>query len=194
LLSFSYDANGNLLSRIPEKQSHTTPTPGLFLCNGNCDDELSAAFYTFNARGQMTHATSCCNTVINTFNADGLRHSKTIDGVTTYFLYDGLQVILEIDSNGGMAYNVHGNRNLITREVNGERVFYLQNGNGDVTALLNSAGQIIVTYYYDAFGNILEATGNFSNPFRYAGYMYDASIGLYYLNARFYDSRIARFM
>ena len=30
--------------------------------------------------------------------------------------------------------------------------------------------------------------------FRYAGYIYDSHVQLYYLNARFYDSKIARFM
>ena len=51
-----------------------------------------------------------------------------------------------------------------------------------------------MTYYYDAFGNVEEASGTFGNPYRYAGYMYDEETRLYYLNARFYDAKIARFM
>ncbi|RXE57608.1 RHS repeat-associated core domain-containing protein, partial [Acetivibrio mesophilus] len=60
------------------------------------------------------------------------------------------------------------------------------------------------TYYYDAFGNIEEekyydANGNLTttpinNNIRYAGYQYDEETGLYYLNARMYDPKIARFL
>ena len=55
-------------------------------------------------------------------------------------------------------------------------------------------GKVIDTYYYDAFGNIMEEEGDTNNPYRYAGYQYDAETGLYYLNARMYDPKIARFL
>jgi RHS repeat-associated protein len=45
-----------------------------------------------------------------------------------------------------------------------------------------------------AFGNIVEASGRTYNPIRYAGYQYDEETGLYYLNARMYDPKIARFL
>ena len=33
-----------------------------------------------------------------------------------------------------------------------------------------------------------------ANPFRYRGYYYDTSIGLYYLNSRYYDPETGRFL
>ncbi|MCW3791433.1 RHS repeat-associated core domain-containing protein [Paenibacillus sp. LS1] len=48
-------------------------------------------------------------------------------------------------------------------------------------------------YTYDAFGNMLSAREQLSNPFRYAGEMQDALTGHYYLRARFYKPLIARF-
>ena len=81
---------------------------------------------------------------------------------------------------------------------------YLYNGHGDVTALLTQDGTIAASYYYDAFGTALEthyynALGEetdktVNNPYRYAGYVFDSTTDLYYLNARYYDSKIARFM
>ena len=81
---------------------------------------------------------------------------------------------------------------------------YLYNGHGDVTALLTQDGTIAASYYYDAFGTALEthyynASGAetdkaVNNPYRYAGYVFDSTTDLYYLNARYYDSKIARFM
>jgi RHS repeat-associated protein len=50
------------------------------------------------------------------------------------------------------------------------------------------------TYYYDAFGNIIESTGDVNNNITYAGYQYDEETGLYYLNTRMYDPKIARFL
>jgi RHS repeat-associated protein len=71
---------------------------------------------------------------------------------------------------------------------------YMYNGHADVTALLNQDGIVTATYYYDAFGNIIEQTGNVNNNITYAGYQYDVETGLYYLNARMYDPKIARFL
>ncbi|WP_257150968.1 RHS repeat domain-containing protein [Bacillus wiedmannii] len=51
-------------------------------------------------------------------------------------------------------------------------------------------GQIVASYEYDAWGNVLksEAKGIAAdNPFGYAGYMYDKEIGMYYLIARYYN-------
>ncbi len=72
----------------------------------------------------------------------------------------------------------------------------MYNGHGDVTALLSETGAIVGTYYYDVWGNILEKNESeqISNPYRYAGYQYDDETGLYYLNARYYDAKIARFL
>ena len=70
----------------------------------------------------------------------------------------------------------------------------MYNGHVDVTALPRVDGTIAVSYYYDAFGNILQQTGSVNNNITYAGYQYDSETGLYYLNSRYYDSKIARFL
>ena len=121
------------------------------------------------------------------------RVSKTADEVTTYYCYEYDRIIMEVDTDSSTVYNVYGT-NLISRDLDNEKVYYLYNGHGDVTGLVNGGGTVITSYYYDAFGNIVEETGSFSNPYRYAGYVYDPESGLYNLNARFYDAKIARFM
>ena len=55
-------------------------------------------------------------------------------------------------------------------------------------------GDVVATYYYDSFGNILDRTGEVSNSILYAGYQYDEETGLYYINARMYDPVTARFL
>ncbi|HHV41888.1 MAG TPA: RHS repeat-associated core domain-containing protein, partial [Clostridiaceae bacterium] len=134
------------------------------------------------------------SSIINTYNGEGLRVSKTSEGRTTYFLYEYDKVVLELYSSGAQkARNLHGT-NLLMRTVGYESYYYLYNGHADVTALVNKNGNIAATYYYDAFGNILEQTGDVDNNITYSGYQYDEETGLYYLNARMYDPKIARFL
>ena len=79
----------------------------------------------------MTEAVSGTSTVTNTFNAEGLRVSKTVDEVTTYYCYEYSRVIKELDSEGSVAYNTYGT-NLISRDLDGDKVYYLYNGHGDL--------------------------------------------------------------
>ncbi len=66
-------------------------------------------------------------------------------------------------------------------------------------------GNVVVKYKYDAWGNhkVLDAAGaeitssshiGNKNPFRYRGYYYDTETGLYYLQTRYYDPAIGRFL
>ena len=101
---------------------------------------------------------------------------------------------MEVYENGSQkAWNIYGT-NLLVRATGTELYHYLYNGHADVTALITRDGMIAATYYYDAFGNILESTGNVDNSIRYAGYQYDEETGLYYINARMYDPVTARFL
>ena len=76
---------------------------------------------------------------------------------------------------------------------------------GNIIALLDSAGNVVVKYVYDAWGNhaVLDGNGNDItdanhignlNPFRYRGYFYDVETELYYLQTRYYDPEIGRFI
>ena len=77
---------------------------------------------------------------------------------------------------------------------------YVQNLQGDVVGILDSAGSLVVEYKYDAWGRLLSTTGilastlGMSNPFRYRGYVYDEEIGLYYLRSRYYNPNNGRFI
>ena len=79
-------------------------------------------------------------------------------------------------------------------ELGAMSYYYLYNAHGDVTSLIDTIGNVAVSYDYDAFGNILSQIGTADNHITYAGYQYDKESGLYYLNARYYDSVTARFI
>ena len=98
------------------------------------------------------------------------------------FLYDNE------DSVCGMIYN-------------GTPYFYLKNLQGDIIAIADAQGDVVVRYSYDAWGKCsiekdTSANGSVAsaNPFRYRGYYFDDEIGLYYVSSRYYDPEIGRFL
>ena len=77
---------------------------------------------------------------------------------------------------------------------------YITNLRGDVIGIVSEAGQLVVSYEYDAWGNILEISGSMAttlgtlNPLTYRGYVYDHETGLYYLQSRYYNLEWGRFL
>ncbi|WP_134218332.1 RHS repeat-associated core domain-containing protein [Pelotomaculum sp. FP] len=78
--------------------------------------------------------------------------------------------------------------------MNGNYYYYLYNGHGDVTQVIDQNGNKVNSYTYDEWGNILYKQELLSQPLKYAGEYYDEESGLYYLRARYYDPTIGRFI
>ena len=79
---------------------------------------------------------------------------------------------------------------------NGTTYYYITNLQGDVMQIVNGDGEVVASYQYDPYGNIISATGALAeiNPLRYRGYIYDPECNLYYLQSRYYDPSIGRFL
>ena len=78
---------------------------------------------------------------------------------------------------------------------------YRKDAQGNIVAMLDNLGNVVVKYTYDAWGNhgieIVDAdcaTLANLNPFRYRGYYYDTETKLYFLKTRYYDPEIGRFI
>ncbi len=172
---YGYDANGNQISSVTDGKTIT---------------------YAYDEFNQLIST----NGAGYGYNAEGYRISKKVDGSLTKYLYEFDKVVLEVESKTGQADKVNRNiygTNLLMRTADGQSYYYMYNGHADVTALINVAtGNVDATYYYDAFGNIdpTGTTGDVNNNITYAGYQYDEETGLYYLNARMYDPKVARFL
>jgi RHS repeat-associated protein len=89
---------------------------------------------------------------------------------------------------------------LVSFKLNGTPYFYTRNGQGDITGLIDASGVEVVRYTYDSWGKPISITGSLAltvgakNPYRYRGYRYDNESGLYYLQSRYYDPSIKRFI
>nr|WP_320023958.1 RHS repeat-associated core domain-containing protein [uncultured Acetobacterium sp.] len=83
---------------------------------------------------------------------------------------------------------------------NGSDYYYIRNIQNDIIGIVDAAGTIVVNYLYDSWGKLISITGSLKdtvglkNPFRYRGYYYDTETGFYYLNSRYYDPEVGRFI
>ncbi len=132
------------------------------------------------------------------YNSNSIRTYKR-DGDDTYeYILDGDLVLVEILNGEAYIYYTYDvNDQLISMNYNGNEYFYVYDLLGNVTGLLNDTGDLVVSYTYDAWGNILTQSTTVNgldqiNPYRYRGYRYDEETGYYYLQARYYDPTIGR--
>ncbi|SCC02414.1 RHS repeat domain-containing protein [Bacillus mycoides] len=95
------------------------------------------------------------------------------------------------DGNGNVlrqyVYSTDGVR--LAMKSQGQTLYYHYNPRGDVVAMTDQNREVVATYEYDSWGNILKSDTKgiaADNPFGYAGYMYDKEIDMYYLMARYY--------
>ena len=78
--------------------------------------------------------------------------------------------------------------------------YFFKNLQGDVIAIVSKDAQIVAKYSYDAWGvcTISQDSSDCGiatvNPFRYRGYYYDSEIGLYYLQSRYFNPSVGRFI
>ncbi len=135
-----------------------------------------------------------------TYDANGLRTQRT-NGTDTYtYAYgDGQLLHMAVDGkNLFFTYTPEGVP--LSLLYSGVNYLYATNLQGDVVAILDTNGNPVVEYTYDAWGNILTISGSMAanlgmyNPLRYRGYVYDWETGLYYLQSRYYDPEMGRFI
>lgn len=130
-----------------------------------------------------------------------MRTSKTVDNTQYHYIYNDGELLRQ--TGGGKTLDFIYDHDgapyaLIYRNGSAaaETYYYITNLQGDVMQLVDEDGNTAAQYSYDPYGNILSATGNMAqiNPLRYRGYYFDAESGLYYLQSRYYDSKIGRFI
>ena len=103
------------------------------------------------------------------------------------FSYDagGNVVAVDYSSNNGSSFATY---------------YYLRNAQNDIVKIVDNSGASKVEYTYDSWGKIISATGTLTatlgtdQPFRYRGYVYDTETGWYYLQSRYYNPAVCRFI
>ena len=163
--------------------------------NGNMISKGTDTF-DYDSENQLIQATTSNATASYTSDAMGRRQSKTVDAVTTSYLYDGGNVIMEYDQTGTMAKRfIYGP--MIDEPVcmisPSSRYYYHADALGSVVALSDTSGSFAETYAYSPFGKT-NSTSSRGNPYLFTGRRIDSESGLYYYRARHYDPQYGRFI
>ena len=134
-----------------------------------------------------------------TYNANGIRTSKTVNGVKHEYTLDGTKILKETWGENTLI-PLYDNEDSVCGIIYNDYAYYfLKNLQGDVIAITNNKGKVVSSYTYDAWGVctiVSDNTGIIArvNPFRYRGYYFDQEIGVYYLQSRYYDANVGRFV
>jgi RHS repeat-associated protein len=169
--------------------------------------------YTWQMGRQLQGISGTDITTSYKYNENGLRSEKIVNGMKHEYTYLGSSVTREIikelvfDAQGNIIdetilwtihYSYAGDSSPVSMNVNGTEYYYLKNAQGDITHIVDTDGNEVASYEYDAWGNHLRITGDDViaelNPYRYRGYRYDSETGLYYLQSRYYNPEWGRFI
>ncbi len=198
ITTYRYDGNGNQTYKGKEtiKPAVAGESEGITASVlGEGSDDMGVTVSRYDGFNRLVTAATGSMSATYTYNGDGLRISKTVNGVMTRHVWDGSQIALELNGAGTVTQKYIRGINLIAAENgSGVRSYYLYNGHGDVVKLANSSGDAIKSYDYDAFGNEKNIDNNDTNVFRYAGEYFDKETGTIYLRARYYNPEIGRFI
>ncbi len=195
----------------PNTLNQYTAVTGSTISNGS-EHEISAyngVNYTYINDEHLKQVTSGSNTYNLYYDALGRCVKRTLNGVTTYYIYDGEKPVLEYKSSdlSHPARNLYGKGidEILMRAdptVNspaGAPFYYQQDHEGSVTHLINEAGNVVEWYRYDAFGavTVYDRDGNvrtngtaYNNRFLFTGREYAATYQRTYIPAfTFYEYR-----
>ena len=219
---YTYDLGGNILKKERFAYADTTnplETVTYEYGDANWRDKLTAVngnaiaydaignplndgtwTYTWQNGRQLQKMQKSGVTAEFVYNADGLRVQKTVNVVATKYTLHGKNVVHMTRGSDELHFFYDAQNRPAVVVYNGVSYAYVKNLQGDVIAILDGAGNVVVSYAYDAWGAPIGKSGALAetlgtlNPFRYRGYVFDEETGLYYLRSRYYNPLWGRFV
>ena len=199
--TYSYNVNDRLLN---EKLNGIT-TAYTYDNNGNTKTKTAGAestTYVWDTQNRLMGATIDKNGLVQQlgyeYNVAGLKTKAIVDGAETRYLLDEnrqyAQVLEEYNNAGVQSRYVYGvELDLVSQTRNTTTSFYLNDGHSGVRQLTDSTGSSTDQYGYDSYGNVIYSGGSTQNNYQYRGEQSDPNLGMQYLRARSYDTKIGRF-
>ena len=193
---YQTDAMGNPI-RISEGDTVKTLSWGEGrMLLGVSEDASNYSQYTYNVDGLRTRKVVAVNGITTTteyaWGDNGLAGTIIRDGTAT------TTVAPHYDSEGeAIGFTVKRVPSRLSSPCTTNTYTYVKNLQGDVLRILDKTGNVVVNYTYDPWGKPT-VTGDENlatlNPCSYRGYDYDEETGYYYLQSRYYDPALGRFL
>jgi len=192
---YAYDANNRI-----------SASPGLTYthdADGNLVSRSDGAAFTYDARNRLIQYAKSGITAAYLQDPLGRRIRKTVNGVETWFLWGGSQLLAEYDGIGArkQRYGYIGSDHTPVQVADANGTYYVQSDRlGAPRLLTDSSAQIVWKARYEAFGKAVvdaDPDGNLvpvNFNARLPGQMFDAESGLYDNYFRDYDPAIGRYI
>ena len=208
--AYTYDTAGNLITKTDGGTSHSytygngawrdllTAYDGksITYSGGNPTKYYNGSTFTW-TQGRKLAIAKVGNTNISyTYDMAGVRSSKTVGSTTyKYTTLSGL-VTRQTGGNATIDFVYDESNQPLAMKYNGKVYYYVLNAQGDVVRIVDGSRNVVASYSYDPWGKLLSSSGTLANvnPLRYRGYYYDSETGFYYLQSRYYDPEIGRFI
>jgi RHS repeat-associated protein len=187
LVTYGYDAEGNLISRADAATGSWT-------------------HYTWNTDHQLISVDGS-NGSHTSYKYDplGRRVESNQSGSVTRYAWDAFNLVAEYDGSNALVtsyvtgptnasvYDATTPAEVLESTRSGSALYNLHNAQGSTVAATRSDGTVAYRNSYSVFG--APTLGNPSDAaYSYAGAQYDSGTGLYYMRDRYYDPAIGRFI
>ena len=163
---------------------------------GNPTKYYDGSTFTWTQGRRLATAKVGSTNISYTYDMAGVRSSKTVG--STKYDFTTLSGLVTRQTGGGKTIDFvyDENNQPLAMKYNNTLYYYVLNAQGDVVRIVNSSRSTVASYTYDPWGKIISSSGTLAdiNPLRYRGYYYDAETGFYYLQSRYYDPEIGRFI
>jgi len=159
---------------------------------------VQARSFTWDFENRLTQASNPgVGTTTFRYDPFGRRIQKSGPLGTTNYLYDGANLVHELDGAGNILARYTGTWGLdeqLAQIRSATTSYYEQDALNSVTSMSNSAGVLSNTYVYDAYGKVTASNGALVNTLQLTGREFDAETGLYEYRARYFDPTAGRFL
>ena len=181
--------------------------------NTNPNDWYNGTDYsnlTWTQGRRLSSITKGSSTYSYEYDMSGVRSVKIADGLKHEYVTQNGKVVRDKVTNAStgafqytldFTYDESGHPLTLRRYYNEAQTsyntyHYICNAQGDVVKILHGTNTTAAEYSYDAWGNVLSKSGTLAdvNPLRYRGYYCDTETGFYYLQSRYYDPIVKRFL
>ena len=163
---------------------------------GNPTKYYDGSTFTWTQGRRLATAKVGSTNISYTYDMAGVRSSKTVG--STKYDFTTLSGLVTRQTGGGKTIDFvyDENNQPLAMKYNNTLYYYVLNAQGDVVRIVNSSRNTVASYTYDPWGKIISSSGTLAdiNPLRYRGYYYASEPGFYYLQSRYYDPEIGRFI
>ena len=200
--TFTYDTD-NKLTSIDGQEVTFNISSGRMSLNPS---SINGMTLTFTGRNLSTLVSDTAAIRFD-YNEQGLRTYKINSKNQTFYEYfydlDGKLIADNKVASTGAEDRInflYHNNYLYGFTHNGTYYYYLRDSLGCINGIFDASGNLVVEYRYNAFGKILDITGELKdtigvyNPIRYKGYYYDVETSMYYCHSRYYYPEICRWI